>query len=166
MGSSSDPTNPEIVFPHSIYVGEGERTKKLYSLERRRNSIIHKCAEEWSKVLEVPKSNFWEIAVPQALLDTLNSWGNSYSTAAAEVYLTEQGYRVIPPPEDREIHQKLIDGLGAWVANGSMTKERAAELEATITFAMPDGSNDLAEAILWQIGKDDGLDAPDREGKT
>lgn len=158
MGSNSE----QIVKPHSIHIADNPRTKKLYGLERRRDAMIDLCAKEWSEVLLVPTKEFWAKAVPQALLDTLNSWGKSYSTAAAEVYLTEQGYRVIPPPEEnREAHQKIVDGLAVWVAKGSMTKERAAEIEATITFSMVEGSNDLAEAILWQIGKDDGLDAPD-----
>ncbi len=69
---------------------------------------------------------------------------------------------------DREKHQKLIDGLSAMVLRGQMEKERAEEIERNITEALPEGSNELAEAILWQIGKDDGLDAPstNAEGQT
>ena len=139
----------------------------FYGLERRRDALIEKCAAEWSKVLKVPIPEYWTKAIPQALLDTLNSWGNQYSTPAAEAYLTEQGYRVIPPAS-REAHQIIVDGLAAWVANGSMTKERAQELEQNIVHALPGGSDDQAKAILWQIGKDGGLDAPNTnaEGET
>jgi len=59
---------------------------------------------------------------------------------------------------DRELHQRLIDGLSVWVLQGQMEKERADEIELTVTAALPQGSNGVAEAILWQIGKDEGID--------
>lgn len=162
MGSRSDPSNGLTVIPHSKYVEDNALTRKFLALEEKRDKIIRKCAEEWSKLFRIPESKLWSTAIPQALFDTLNSWGKQYSTAAAKAYLTEQGYRVMPAKVviDREKHQKIIDGLSVWVVNGTMTKERALELENNITFAMPDGSNDLAEALLWQIGKDEGLDEP------
>jgi hypothetical protein len=59
---------------------------------------------------------------------------------------------------DRELHQRLIDGLSVWVLQGQITKDRALEIERNVTRALPQGSNEVAEAILWQVGKDEGID--------
>ncbi len=59
---------------------------------------------------------------------------------------------------NREQHQRLIDGLSVWVLQERMTKDRAAEIEYNISKALPQGSNEVAEAILWQVGKDEGID--------
>ena len=59
---------------------------------------------------------------------------------------------------DRELHQRLIDGLSVWVIQGQMEKDRALEIERNVSKALPQGSNEVAEAILWQVGKDEGID--------
>ena len=58
----------------------------------------------------------------------------------------------------RELHQRLIDGLSVWVIQKKITQERAREIEYRVTKALPQGSNEVAEAILWQVGKDEGID--------
>ena len=58
----------------------------------------------------------------------------------------------------RELHQRLIDGLSVWVIQGQMEKDRALEIERNVSKALPQGSNEVAEAILWQVGKDEGID--------
>lgn len=59
---------------------------------------------------------------------------------------------------DRELHQHLINGLSVWVIQNKITKKRAAEIERNVSRALPQGSNEVAEAILWQVGKDEGID--------
>ena len=58
----------------------------------------------------------------------------------------------------RELHQRLIDGLSVWVIQGQMEKDRALEIERNVSKALPQGSNEVAEAILFQVGKDEGID--------
>ncbi len=78
--------------PEVIAMGASE--VKLYRLEKQRNDLIQSCAEEWSRRLGLDKSMHWTHAIPQALLDTLDSFGEAYSVAAAIGYLESKGHHV------------------------------------------------------------------------
>ena len=58
-----------------------------------------------------------------------------------------------------EMHQQVIHGLTLHVLVDEMSKDRAEELIRSIKKVYRSGSNSQAEAILWQIRKDEGLNA-------
>jgi hypothetical protein len=65
--------------------------------------------------------------------------------------MTDQQF--VPEP-----HQKLIDGLTAMALREEITKPEALAIIEGISARHPEGSDNLAEAILIQIHKDYGLD--------
>lgn len=93
-------TTHQIIKPSSQFVGRGDDTERLYGLERLRNDTILKCAVEWSAICGVSDVEHWTRAVPQALFDTLSSFGPRYAIAAAVAFLETAGYTVTSPDEE------------------------------------------------------------------
>jgi|SRR5215831_3691902 len=87
-----------LVKPQNIFIGTGNAAaRKLYALEERRAEIIKKCAEQWSRVCEVPESEFWTRAIPQALHDMLEAYGTETGIIACESFLERFGWTVTRP---------------------------------------------------------------------
>ena len=83
-----------------LRIGRSEESDRLYALEEERNTIIKKCAEEWSKLTDTPKEDYWTVAIPTALLDLLESFGVDEARAACKTFLELHG------DKDLEITQK------------------------------------------------------------
>jgi len=89
-----------LVKPQNIFVGTGTAAaRKLYALEEKRAKIIKDCAEQWSKVCDVPESEFWNRAIPQALHDMLVAYGTEAGIVACESFLERHGWTVTRPPK-------------------------------------------------------------------
>ena len=74
-----------ITKPRAYNIGRSAKTKKLYDLEEQRSQAIQKCAREWLVVVDKPSSDFWSVAIPQVLFDTLESFVGGLEAAQAYV---------------------------------------------------------------------------------
>jgi hypothetical protein len=92
----------DYTVPRSTWIGRGtSATETLYRAEERRSIAIKDCARAWGKVMDIDVGTggtpFWNIAVPQALLDTLEAFETAAAAVAAEAFLVQLGYKVERP---------------------------------------------------------------------
>jgi len=74
-----------------IYIDRSKETEKLYELEEKRWQIIKQCTEEWMKLNNIPKGDFWTVGLPTCLYNLLNSVSNKASITACKQYLQDRG---------------------------------------------------------------------------
>lgn len=88
----------EYVEPQSLFVsGESREGRKLYALETMRSEIIEKCAQQWARIADVDKSEYWTRSIPQMLHDTLEAYQTECGIIAAEAFLKRHGWTVTRP---------------------------------------------------------------------
>ena len=77
---------------------------KLYKLEDKRADNIMACAKEWASIngIEAPGAKIYELAIPQALYDTLDRFDLTAALLAAEAFLENYGYKVERPAFTQE----------------------------------------------------------------
>ncbi len=85
----------QITTPQRQFIGAHKRA--LYRAEERRTAAIKACAQEWSKVTNTSDLDYWKVALPQALFDTLEQWEPACAQAAAEAFLKFHGWTVQRP---------------------------------------------------------------------
>ncbi len=73
--------------PELLRIGHAPRTALLFSLESKRTQPIMRCAREWQEAAGRPGSDFWTIALPQQLLDTLATFDHRAAYLAALAYV-------------------------------------------------------------------------------
>jgi polysaccharide pyruvyl transferase WcaK-like protein len=102
----------EYRIPGKMRIARDQNSRRLYRLEERRNDVIKQCAIEWIKVAseQFPYieqmiercpddlQKLYKVAMPQQLLDILDSYDLQAAKLAAESFLKLQGYTVSAPP--------------------------------------------------------------------
>ena len=80
----------------NIRIGSRE-AEGLYALEKRRNDIIDKCANEWIDVVEEltgERHDFFHVALPTALYDLFDNYDSNSGIATSKAFLEKNGYKV------------------------------------------------------------------------
>ena len=100
----------ERTIPHSRMIGRGHDSERLYTLEEQRNTAVEVCAKEWMKLCDVPKADYWRVAVPAALHDLLTNYESRCGMAAV------LGYMRTEIPRHDYLRSAMIDRLRELVA--------------------------------------------------
>lgn len=80
--------------PGLIRIERFDKTEGLYMAEEHIHELARKAINEWLKITETPKSEYWTKGVPQHLFDYLDSWDREGAELAAVAFLEMRGYSV------------------------------------------------------------------------
>ena len=85
------PEKASIYCIKRIYMGGTEENEKLYELEEKRYQILKQCAEEWMRLNNIPKEDYYNVGLPTAIYDLLNSVDSRASKVACKQFLDDEG---------------------------------------------------------------------------
>ncbi len=86
--------------PTAQFIGRSRTSEKLYNLERKVEGPLRAAARELGNLLGFKPDQLWTHAMPEALLNILDSSDAQAALLAAQVFIEKHGYTMTRTPKE------------------------------------------------------------------